>query len=134
MIVPFQIPWDPKGLADLKRRLSATRWNDAVVSDWSYGMERKFLQQLIGYWRDEYDWAERRSALNRMPHFHHRRRLWCPHLVGRVCRCACARRAHLSALGSGDEGRSPGRSRTGNRTYLKAELPRIKPSYSSSAV
>ena len=41
MIVPFQIPWDPKGLADLKRRLSATRWNDAVVSDWSYGMERK---------------------------------------------------------------------------------------------
>jgi hypothetical protein len=24
MIVPFQIPWDPKGLADLKRRLSAT--------------------------------------------------------------------------------------------------------------
>jgi pimeloyl-ACP methyl ester carboxylesterase len=69
MIVPFQIPWDPKGLADLKRRLSATRWNDAVVSDWSYGMERKFLQHLIGYWRDEYDWAERRSALNRMPHF-----------------------------------------------------------------
>jgi microsomal epoxide hydrolase len=69
MIVPFQIPWDPKGLADLNRRLSSTRWNDAVVSDWSYGMERKLLQQLIGYWRDEYDWAERRSALNRMPHF-----------------------------------------------------------------
>jgi hypothetical protein len=40
MIVSFQMPWDPKGLADLKRRLSATRWNDAVVSDWSYGMER----------------------------------------------------------------------------------------------
>jgi hypothetical protein len=36
-IVPFQIPWDPKRLADLNRRLSATRWNDAVVSDWSYG-------------------------------------------------------------------------------------------------
>jgi microsomal epoxide hydrolase len=69
MIVPFQIPWDPEGFADLKRRLSATRWNDAVISDWSYGMERKFLQQLIGYWRDHYDWAERRSALNLMPHF-----------------------------------------------------------------
>jgi hypothetical protein len=47
MIVPFQIPSDPKGLAELNRQLSATRWNDAVVSDWSYGMERKFLQQLI---------------------------------------------------------------------------------------
>ena len=40
MISPFQIPWDPGGLADLKHRLGATRWSDAVVSDWSYGMER----------------------------------------------------------------------------------------------
>jgi hypothetical protein len=69
MIVPFQIPWDPKGIADMNRRLSATRWHDAVISDWSYGRERNFLQQLIGYWRDQYDGAERRSALNRMPHF-----------------------------------------------------------------
>jgi hypothetical protein len=44
VIVPFQIPWDPEGLADLKHRLGATRWNDAVVSDWSYGMERGVLQ------------------------------------------------------------------------------------------
>jgi microsomal epoxide hydrolase len=69
MIVPFQIPWDPGGLADLTQRLRATRWNDAVVSDWSYGMERGFLQQLIGYWMDRYDWAERRAILNRLPHF-----------------------------------------------------------------
>ena len=69
MIVPFQIPWDPEGLADLERRLTATRWNDAVVSDWSYGMERGFLRDLFAYWRDEYDWAERRAALNRLPHF-----------------------------------------------------------------
>ena len=69
MIVPFQIPWDPEGLADLNRRLTATRWNDAVVSDWSYGMERGFLQKLIGYWRDQYVWAERRAVLNRLPHF-----------------------------------------------------------------
>ncbi len=69
MIVPFQLPWDPEGLADLKRRLGATRWSDAVVSDWSQGMERGFLQQLIGYWRDHYDWAERRDVLNHLPHF-----------------------------------------------------------------
>jgi hypothetical protein len=68
-IAPFEIPWCPKGLADLKRRLSGTRWNDAVASDWSYGTERKSLRRLIGYWRDQYDWAERRSALIRMPHF-----------------------------------------------------------------
>ncbi|MBC7768570.1 MAG: epoxide hydrolase, partial [Phycisphaerales bacterium] len=69
MIVPFQIPWDLEGLADLHRRLRATRWNDAVVSDWSYGMERGFLQQLLAHWQDQYDWAERRAALNRLPHF-----------------------------------------------------------------
>ena len=43
MIVPFKIPWDPEGLADLKHRLGVTRWSDAVVSDWSYGMERGLL-------------------------------------------------------------------------------------------
>jgi pimeloyl-ACP methyl ester carboxylesterase len=32
MISPFQIPRDPGCLADLNRRLTATRWNDAVVS------------------------------------------------------------------------------------------------------
>jgi len=69
MIVPFQIPWDPEGLADLKHRLGTTRWSDAVVADWSYGMERGLLQQLLAYWRDRYDWAERRDALNRLPHF-----------------------------------------------------------------
>jgi len=33
MIVPFQTPRGPDDLADLKRRLKATLWNDAVVSD-----------------------------------------------------------------------------------------------------
>jgi microsomal epoxide hydrolase len=69
MIVPFQIPWDPEGLADLKHRLRTTRLSDAVVSDWSYGMQRGLLKQLLGYWREEYDWADRRAALNRLPHF-----------------------------------------------------------------
>jgi pimeloyl-ACP methyl ester carboxylesterase len=67
--VLFQIPWGPDGLADLKRWLKATRWNDAAVSDWSYGMERGFLQKQISYWSDRYDWVERRAALNRLPHF-----------------------------------------------------------------
>jgi pimeloyl-ACP methyl ester carboxylesterase len=69
MISPFQTRWDPDGLADLKHRLAATRWSDAVVSEWSYGMERGVLRQLVGYWRNQYDWAERRAAPNRLPHF-----------------------------------------------------------------
>ncbi len=69
MITPFEIPWNADAIADLKRRLNATRWTDAVTSDWSYGMERGFLKQLTTYWAQSYDWAERRSALNRLPHF-----------------------------------------------------------------
>jgi pimeloyl-ACP methyl ester carboxylesterase len=69
MIVPFEIPGDPAMVADLKRRLEATRLTDAVASDWSYGMERGFLEDLTDYWAREYDWDERRSALNRLPHF-----------------------------------------------------------------
>ncbi|MDB5482360.1 MAG: epoxide hydrolase [Caulobacteraceae bacterium] len=69
MIVPFEIPWDAEVVADLRRRLHATRWNDAVTADWSQGMERGFLQQLTRYWAQDYDWSERRAVLNRLPHF-----------------------------------------------------------------
>lgn len=69
MIRPFQIAWDRDALADLNRRLEQTRWNDAVTSDWSYGMERGFLERLVRYWRSEYDWAARRAELNRLPQF-----------------------------------------------------------------
>ncbi len=69
MIAPFEIPWDPDAIDDLRRRLEETRWNDAVTSDWTYGMERGFLDQLVGYWARAYDWGERRAALNRLPHF-----------------------------------------------------------------
>jgi len=69
MIVPFQIPSTPEALADLNRRLKATRWSDAVTADWSYGTERGLLLQLIAFWRDQYDWAGRLTVLNRLPHF-----------------------------------------------------------------
>jgi len=50
MISPFQIPWDPGGLADLKHRLGATRWSDAVVSDLSYGVERGVSGFRVSRW------------------------------------------------------------------------------------
>jgi hypothetical protein len=69
MIAPFEIPWDADVVADLLRRLKDTRWNDAVTSDWSYGTERGFLQQLTQFWANDYDWTNRRSVLNDLPHF-----------------------------------------------------------------
>jgi len=69
MITPFEISPAEDEVADLRRRLRATRWNDAVKSDWSYGSELGFLRDLVGYWAGEYDWAARRAHLNQMPQF-----------------------------------------------------------------
>lgn len=69
MIAPFQIPYDADQTADLRSRLSRTRWADAVTDDWTMGTERGFLNRFIDFWRDDYDWAQRRDRLNRLPHF-----------------------------------------------------------------
>ncbi|MCA0002242.1 MULTISPECIES: epoxide hydrolase family protein [unclassified Mesorhizobium] len=69
MITPFQIPYDADQAADLRSRLARTRWADAVTDDWTMGTERGVLNQFIDFWRDGYDWAQRRDRLNQLPHF-----------------------------------------------------------------
>ncbi|MBA1275451.1 epoxide hydrolase family protein [Stutzerimonas azotifigens] len=69
MIAPFEMPYDADQVDDLRARLIRTRWADSVVEDWSMGTEQGFLRQLVEFWRDHYDWAQRRDHLNRLPHF-----------------------------------------------------------------
>jgi len=69
MIVPFEMPYDAEQVADLRARLARTRWTDSVVDDWRMGTERGFLRHLVAFWGDQYDWAQRREQLNRLPHF-----------------------------------------------------------------
>lgn len=54
---------------DLRQRLAAVRWNDAVTADWSQGTESGFLAALIAHWRDRYDWRDRLAVLNQLPHY-----------------------------------------------------------------
>ena len=49
MISPFAIPHAPDVVADLARRLEATRWTDAVTPDWTFGTELGFLGRLMDY-------------------------------------------------------------------------------------
>jgi microsomal epoxide hydrolase len=56
-------------IADLRARLKNTRWNDAVTDDWSYGTQRSFLEKLVQFWLQDYDWTDREAALNELPHF-----------------------------------------------------------------
>jgi pimeloyl-ACP methyl ester carboxylesterase len=69
-ITPFRIEASDEQLADLKRRLLATRWPDREpVADWSQGMPLAYTQELCRYWAESYDWRARESRLNRFTQF-----------------------------------------------------------------
>ena len=55
-IEPFTIAIADTALADLKRRLEATRWPEReTVDDWSQGIPLAYVQDLCRYWTDSYD-------------------------------------------------------------------------------
>lgn len=52
-------------LDDLNQRLDLARWPDKeTVADWSQGTPLAALQDLVGYWRNQYDWRRCESRLN----------------------------------------------------------------------
>ena len=69
-IQPFEVRASDEELADLVRRLRATRWPDReTVDDWSQGIPLAYLKELVGYWGAGYDWRSRESLINRFPQF-----------------------------------------------------------------
>ena len=69
-IQPFTIRVSDDALADLRRRLEHTRWPpDATGEPWSMGTDRAYLQELVAYWKDRYDWRAQEAALNRLDHY-----------------------------------------------------------------
>src|SRR5262245_4564267 len=66
----FKVQVSDEDLADLHRRLTNIRWPpDATGKPWSMGTDRAYLQQLIAYWRDKYDWRTHEASLNKFDHF-----------------------------------------------------------------
>ncbi len=69
-VTPFRIAIPNADLADLRDRLTRTRWPEReCVDDWSQGLPLSYAQELADYWRDEYDWRTREAALNRFDQF-----------------------------------------------------------------
>ena len=69
-IRPFQIDVPEEQLADLSRRIAATRWPSAeLVSDRSQGVQLATLQALAGFWTTDYDWRKAEARLNALPQF-----------------------------------------------------------------
>ena len=57
-------------LADLRRRINATRWpNRELVTDGSQGIQLATMQALARYWGADYDWRKCEAKLNALPQF-----------------------------------------------------------------
>jgi pimeloyl-ACP methyl ester carboxylesterase len=70
-IRPFQVPTvSDADLADLRKRINATRWPDReYVSDDTQGVQLATAQKLARYWGTDYDWRKCEARLRALPHF-----------------------------------------------------------------
>jgi pimeloyl-ACP methyl ester carboxylesterase len=69
-IRPFRIDVPQEALADLRRRIVATRWPEKeTVADQSQGVQLATTQQLARHWATEYDWRKVEARLNALPQF-----------------------------------------------------------------
>ena len=69
LVEPFIIEVPDDVLDDLRRRIRSTRWPDAAPGNaWSQGVDREFLQNLLTYWADGFDWRAQEERLNRSDH------------------------------------------------------------------
>jgi hypothetical protein len=67
-ILPFRVNVPDESLADLRRRLAATRWpTKELVEDRSQGVQLATLRALARYWSTEYDWRKCEARLNALP-------------------------------------------------------------------
>jgi pimeloyl-ACP methyl ester carboxylesterase len=67
---PLTIAIDDADIYDLKHRLAATRWpQPAPGPPWSQGTDLAFLQELIRYWREDFDWRAQERELNAFAHY-----------------------------------------------------------------
>ncbi|HUF19792.1 MAG TPA: epoxide hydrolase [Burkholderiales bacterium] len=68
--IPFQLRVDDAVLDDLRQRLSRVRWPDDIAGGgWAYGADRAYMESLVAYWRDSYDWRKHETAFNRFRQF-----------------------------------------------------------------
>jgi pimeloyl-ACP methyl ester carboxylesterase len=66
----FQVEIPEEKLAELRRRIEATRWpSKELVADRSQGVQLATLQELARYWTNEYDWRKAEAKLNAVPQF-----------------------------------------------------------------
>ena len=69
-IRPFKFHASDEALADLHRRIAATRWpSQELVTDASQGVQFATMRELARYWQSDYDWRKFEARLNALPQF-----------------------------------------------------------------
>jgi len=69
-IRPFEVRVAEAELADLRRRILATRWPEKeTVDDDSQGVRLGFMQKLAAYWANDYDWRRCEAQINALPNY-----------------------------------------------------------------
>ena len=69
-IRPFEINVSEEQIADLRRRIAATRWpENETVNDTSQGVQLATMKKLADYWLNEYNWRKFEARLKALPHF-----------------------------------------------------------------
>ena len=69
-IRPFDVHVPDEDLAELQRRIAATRWpSKELVEDRSQGVQLTTIQALVSYWGTGYDWRMCEARLNALPQF-----------------------------------------------------------------
>ena len=69
-IRPFRVDMPDEAIADLRRRIAATRLpTRELVDDRSQGVQLATIQELARYWAADYDWRACEAKLNALPQF-----------------------------------------------------------------
>jgi len=69
-IRPFRFHATDEELADLKRRIAATRWpGQELVGDASQGVQLATIRKLADYWLNQHDWRAVEARVNGYPNF-----------------------------------------------------------------
>jgi pimeloyl-ACP methyl ester carboxylesterase len=69
-IRPFQVEFPEEEVAELRRRIAASRWaQQELVEDASQGVQTAMLQALARYWAEEYDFGRIEAQLNALPQY-----------------------------------------------------------------
>jgi len=69
-IRPFHVKIPDAELAELRRRIKATKWPEReTVADASQGVQLATMEKVARYWSTDYDWRKVEAKLNAVPNF-----------------------------------------------------------------